>query len=126
MFGKRAVLAGLAGTALVVSTVAVAYADAGSGFSTLLIGRGQSAHSFGIQQRKGNDVVTVENTETPGGSSGWHSHPGTAVIVVQSGSFTLSTASRSAGARVACTSTAPGRFTLSNPKTSRTASTLAP
>jgi quercetin dioxygenase-like cupin family protein len=89
MFGKRAVLAGLLGAGLVMSTGAMAYADPGSGFSTLLIGRGQSAHSFGIQQRKGNDVLTVQNTETPGGSSGWHSHPGTAVIVVQSGTFTL-------------------------------------
>jgi quercetin dioxygenase-like cupin family protein len=89
MFGKRAVLAGLMCGGVVVSAVAVAYADAGSGFTTLLIGRGQSVHSFGIQQRKGNDVLTVENTETPGGSSGWHSHPGTAVIVVQSGTFTL-------------------------------------
>jgi hypothetical protein len=89
MFGKKAVLAGLASAALVVSTIAVAYADAGSGFTTLLIGRGQSDHSFGIQQRKDNDVVTVQNTETPGGSSGWHAHAGTAVIVIQSGTFTI-------------------------------------
>jgi quercetin dioxygenase-like cupin family protein len=86
---RRVALAGLAGIGLVVSAVAVASADAGSGFTSVLIGRGQSDHSFGIQQRKGNDVVTSQNTLAPGGFSGWHSHPGTAVIVIQSGQLTL-------------------------------------
>jgi quercetin dioxygenase-like cupin family protein len=85
MFGKRAVLVGLMTTALVASAAAVAIADAGAGEHRELIARGQSAHSFGIQQRKENDVVTNKNAFDPGGFSGWHSHPGTAVFVVQSG-----------------------------------------
>jgi quercetin dioxygenase-like cupin family protein len=89
MFGKRAALVGLVTTGLVASAVAVASADAGSGFTTVLIGRGQSDHSFGIQQRKGNDVVTTQNTVDPGGFSGWHSHPGIVVLVIQSGELTL-------------------------------------
>jgi quercetin dioxygenase-like cupin family protein len=89
MFGKRAALIGLVTTGLVASAVAVASADAGSGFTSVLIGRGQSDHSFGIQQRKGNDVVTAQNTVTPGGFSGWHSHPGIVVLVIQSGQLTL-------------------------------------
>jgi quercetin dioxygenase-like cupin family protein len=89
MFGKRAALVGIVTTALVASAVAVAGADGGSGFTTVLIGRGQSDHSFGIQQRKDNDVVTTQNTVTPGGFSGWHSHPGIVVLVLQSGEITL-------------------------------------
>jgi quercetin dioxygenase-like cupin family protein len=89
MFGKRAALVGLVATALVASAVAVASADGGSGFTTVLIGRGQSDHSFGIQQRKDNDVVTTQNTVAPGGFSGWHSHPGIVVLIVQSGEITL-------------------------------------
>lgn len=89
MFGKKAALVGLVTTGLVASAVAVASASASSGFTSELIARGQSAHSFGIQQRKGNDVVTTKNTLDPGGFSGWHSHPGTAVLVIQSGQLTL-------------------------------------
>jgi quercetin dioxygenase-like cupin family protein len=55
----------------------------------VLIGRGQSDQSFKIHQQKGNDVVTAQNTVAPGGFSGWHSHPGTTVVVVQSGGVTL-------------------------------------
>ena len=89
MFGKKAALVGLITTGLVAGTVAVASADAGSGVTSVLIGRGQSDHSIGIQQRKGNDVVTVQNTFATGGFTGWHSHPGIVVIAVQSGKVTL-------------------------------------
>src|SRR5262249_44749988 len=64
--------------------LSVASADAGSGLTTVLIGRGQSDHFFGIQQRKDNDVVTTQNRVAPGGFSGWHSHPGIVVLVLQS------------------------------------------
>jgi len=89
MFGKRMALVGLATAGLLASAVAVASADPGSGFTTELIGRGQTAHFFTIDQQKGNDVATAQNTLDPGGSSGWHSHPGITVVVVQSGEFTL-------------------------------------
>ena len=88
MFGKKAVLVGLMTTALVASAAAVASATPGSGEHREQIARGQSVHSFGIQQRKDNDVVTNKNTFDPGGFSGWHSHPGTAVFVIQSGEIT--------------------------------------
>jgi len=35
------------------------------------------------------DIVVVETTIEPGGSGGWHSHPGPAVVFVQSGAITL-------------------------------------
>jgi quercetin dioxygenase-like cupin family protein len=89
MVGKRAVLVGLVAVGLLVSAVAVASADAPSGFTSVLIGRGQSDHSFGIHQRKGNDVATNQNTIQPAGYSGWHSHPGITVLILQSGQVTL-------------------------------------
>jgi len=89
MFGKRAVLVGLMSTALVASAAAVASATDGSGETKIVIARGQSDHSFGIQQRKGNDVVTNHNMFAPGGFSGWHSHPGAVVLVIQAGDLTV-------------------------------------
>jgi quercetin dioxygenase-like cupin family protein len=89
MFGKRTVLVALVAAGLVLSVVAVASADPGSGFASVLIGRGQANRSFEVHQRKGNDVVVNQNTIQPAGYTGWHSHPGTTVIAVQSGQVTL-------------------------------------
>jgi quercetin dioxygenase-like cupin family protein len=36
-----------------------------------------------------SDVVVQHVTIAPGGTTGWHAHPGPAVVVVASGSFTL-------------------------------------
>jgi quercetin dioxygenase-like cupin family protein len=35
------------------------------------------------------DIVVVQNTFAPGGSSGWHTHPGGAIVVVKSGAVTF-------------------------------------
>jgi quercetin dioxygenase-like cupin family protein len=115
MFGKRAVLVALVTAALVVSAVAVASADAPSGFTSVLIGRGQSAHSFGIQQRKSNDVATNQNTIQPAGYSGWHSHPGTSVLILQSGQLTLFSEPIAGGACSVHTYTA-GQVFLEHPE----------
>jgi quercetin dioxygenase-like cupin family protein len=115
MFGKRAVLVALVTAALVVSAVAVASADAPSGFTSVLIGRGQSAHSFGIQQRKSNDVATNQNTIQPAGYSGWHSHPGTSVLILQSGQLTLFSEPITGGACSVHTYTA-GQVFLEHPE----------
>jgi quercetin dioxygenase-like cupin family protein len=90
MFGKRTVLVTLMATALVVSAVAVASATPpSSGFASVLIGRGQASRSFEVNQRQGNDVAVNQITVEPAGFSGWHSHPGTTVVAVQSGQVML-------------------------------------
>jgi quercetin dioxygenase-like cupin family protein len=89
MFGKRTVLVALMAAALVLGAVAVASATDPSGFASVVIGRGQASRSFEVNQRKGNDVVVSQNTIQPAGFSGWHSHPGTTVVAVQSGQVTL-------------------------------------
>jgi quercetin dioxygenase-like cupin family protein len=89
MFGRRTVLVTLIAMALVVSAVAVASATDPSGFASVLIGRGQAGRSFEVHQRRGNDVAVNQITVQPAGFSGWHSHPGTTVVAVQSGQLTL-------------------------------------
>jgi hypothetical protein len=42
-----------------------------------------------ITLQKPSDVAVQQVTIAPGGSTGWHSHPGPAVVIVKSGSFTL-------------------------------------
>jgi cupin domain len=42
-----------------------------------------------IKLQRPSDVAVQQVTLAPGGSTGWHSHPGPAVVIVKSGSFTL-------------------------------------
>jgi quercetin dioxygenase-like cupin family protein len=42
-----------------------------------------------IKTNRSTDVWIVENTFAPGGTFGWHSHPGPSLVVVKSGSLTL-------------------------------------
>ena len=88
MFGKRAALLALLAAGLVVGVIAVASGSPGSSFTSVLIGRGQSGHVT-VVQHKGNDVVTTQNNTGPGGFTGWHSHPGLAVVALQAGQVTL-------------------------------------
>ena len=49
----------------------------------------ESSHSFKISSRHPTDVVVLTTTINPGGSTGWHSHPGPAFIVVIRGTLTV-------------------------------------
>jgi quercetin dioxygenase-like cupin family protein len=42
-----------------------------------------------LQTKGATDVATQTITSPPGGSSGWHSHPGVVLVAVQSGTVTL-------------------------------------
>jgi quercetin dioxygenase-like cupin family protein len=42
-----------------------------------------------VSAQLGSDVVVQHVTIAPGGTTGWHSHPGAAVILVKSGIFNL-------------------------------------
>jgi quercetin dioxygenase-like cupin family protein len=82
------------GLILIVSGVAagltgVALATSGVGVTSVLIAQGQAANGARARIPEGKDVVMVQNTFIPGGSSGWHTQPGLAVVVVQSGEITL-------------------------------------
>ena len=49
----------------------------------------ESSHGFKISSRHPTDVVVLTTTINPGGSTGWHSHPGPAFIVVIRGTLTV-------------------------------------
>ena len=45
--------------------------------------------NFKIKSKTTTDVVTIEQRFAPGGTTGWHSHPGPAFILVAQGTITL-------------------------------------
>jgi hypothetical protein len=83
--------------------VGTAIATDGSGIvAAPILARGtlQAEHGHHHHKQKHNQPVTItlqrpsdvavqQVTIAPGGSTGWHSHPGPAVVIVKSGSFTL-------------------------------------
>ena len=79
-------LLGIAGFAVYGGNV---LATPPSGLNNLLLARGtdQSEGSLPIEQ--GTDIVVAQITVSPGGSSGWHTHPGGAIIVINKGSLTV-------------------------------------
>jgi quercetin dioxygenase-like cupin family protein len=63
---------------------------AGSGVTAApIISRATFAAGASITGADERDVVVQQVTIAPGGHTGWHSHPGATVILVQSGTFTF-------------------------------------
>jgi quercetin dioxygenase-like cupin family protein len=71
----------------------VALATPGSGFKErTVVARGTLAPHFKIKLQDSSspaDVVVQKFVLAPGGQSGWHLHPGPAVVTVKSGELTL-------------------------------------
>jgi quercetin dioxygenase-like cupin family protein len=78
----------LAGVVLAFS-VAPGGATPPSGLTQVVLARGNDVSNGTIPLQFGTDIVMVQLTVEPGGSSGWHSHPGGAIIVVKQGSITV-------------------------------------
>ena len=83
--------------ALVV--VGVAWATPSSGLTTVILSgpvtlddidlkSNTDAHKVMIKTWGASDVYVVQNTIVPGGSTGWHSHPGISFVTVKSGTAT--------------------------------------
>jgi quercetin dioxygenase-like cupin family protein len=79
---------GLAGV-VTAATVAPGMATPPSGLTQVVLARGNDISTGTIPLQFGTDIVMVQLTVEPGGSSGWHSHPGGAIIVVKQGSLTV-------------------------------------
>jgi quercetin dioxygenase-like cupin family protein len=75
---------GLAGLLLAVSAVPGA-ATPSVGFTSQLLGRGTYVSHGSLPLGQGQDIVVSRVVIARGGSSGWHSHPGGAIVVVQQG-----------------------------------------
>jgi hypothetical protein len=61
------------------------------GFTSVVIGRGTEMSRASLPLKHGLDIVVARITLTPGGSSGWHSHPGGAIAIIQQGEVTFYT-----------------------------------
>ena len=83
-------LVGIALVGVVLAfSVAPGVATPPSGLSQVVLARGNDVSKGTIPLQFGTDIVMVQLTVEPGGSSGWHSHPGGAIIVVKQGSITV-------------------------------------
>jgi len=79
---------GLAGLFVAFNVVPGA-ATPSVGFTSQTLGRGTYMSNGSLPLEQGLDVVVSKITVVPGGSSGWHSHPGGAIAIVQQGELTL-------------------------------------
>ena len=81
----------------IVALAGAALATPPTGFTTKLLARGSAGHlhvkhnGIRLKTRRGvsADVAVATVTIDPGGSSGWHHHPGIVLVVVQSGAVTF-------------------------------------
>jgi quercetin dioxygenase-like cupin family protein len=80
---------GLAGVVTAVAVAPPSAATPPSGLTSVLLARGTNTSHGTLPLRFGTDVVMSQFTVNPGGSSGWHSHPGGAIIIVKEGTLTV-------------------------------------
>lgn len=85
-FGKIAAVA--VGAAGLVLLPVAAQATPGSGVTATVLAQGAADDGFRLQTRGPSEFVVRHITIEPGGSTGWHYHPGTLLAVVQSGTLT--------------------------------------
>jgi hypothetical protein len=83
------------------SASVAAVASSAHGVTSTIFGVGQfheinaqsvaysSSWQAGINTKGESDVWLLENRIVPGGSFGWHSHPGPSLVVVKTGALTL-------------------------------------
>jgi quercetin dioxygenase-like cupin family protein len=102
------VLAGVV-TAMTLGTSA---ATPPVGLTNVPLARGTNASDGTIPLKAGSDVAVAQITVAPGGSSGWHSHPGGAIVVVQHGSLTVY---RSVGSECQSTTYTAGQAFVERP-----------
>jgi quercetin dioxygenase-like cupin family protein len=85
----RLAITTLAFAGLIVALNAVpAAATPGHEFVGTLLGRGTNQSNGTLPIKSGLDVVVTQNVIQPGGFSGWHSHPGGAIVIIAQGQVT--------------------------------------
>jgi quercetin dioxygenase-like cupin family protein len=82
------------------------------GFTNVPLARGTDLSDGTIPLQVGTDVAMAQITVDPGGSSGWHSHPGGAIIVVKAGTLTVY---RSVGSQCQTTTYSAGQAFIERP-----------
>ncbi len=91
---------------LTAVTVVPGGATPPSGLTNVTLARGSDLSVGTIAFQQGTDVVMSQVTVVPAGSSGWHAHPGGAIVVMQQGQLTLY---RSAGSQCESTTYTTGQ-----------------
>jgi quercetin dioxygenase-like cupin family protein len=76
-------------TASLATMVGVALGTPGSGFTVVPIASAEFDHRFAIGQAAGQSTVVARFRFDPGGTTGWHTHPGKTVVLVTAGEFTV-------------------------------------
>jgi quercetin dioxygenase-like cupin family protein len=84
IFGAAIVTLSLTGAA-----VLKVHATPASGLVNLPLARGTDVSNGTIPLQVGTDIAMAQITVDPRGSSGWHSHPGGAIIIVKQGVLTV-------------------------------------
>jgi quercetin dioxygenase-like cupin family protein len=102
-------LLGVLGAAVYGGTV---LATPPSGLTQVPLARGTDVSNGTIPLQVGTDVAMAQITVVPGGSSGWHSHPGGAIIVIKQGTLTVN---RSIGSQCQTTTYSAGQAFIERP-----------
>ena len=93
-------------------TLGTSVATAPVGLTNIPLARGSNMSDGTIPLKAGSDVAIAQITVGSGGSSGWHSQPGGAIVVVQQGSLTVY---RSVGGECQSTTYTAGQAFLERP-----------
>src|SRR5437773_2263538 len=105
-------LASVVTAVTVAVTVAPSWATPPSGLTNTPLARGTDTSYGTIPLQAGTDVAMAQITVDPAGSSGWHSHPGGAIIVVKQGSLTVH---QSIGSQCQTTTYSAGQAFIARP-----------
>jgi quercetin dioxygenase-like cupin family protein len=101
--GRKQLTFGSIAAAALVSVAGAALATPGSGTTGVVVARAAFAERVNVKlslkdDSRGREIIHVRDAEdtvmqqiifAPGGHSGWHSHPGPAVILIKSGELTF-------------------------------------
>lgn len=77
-----------AGAALLLTATAV-LATPSTGVTPVNLARGTSAAAYTITHAANREIMTQTLTFAPGATTGWHTHPGPVVVIVQSGTLSF-------------------------------------
>lgn len=106
-----ALVIGLPVLFLVISAVPGA-ATPPSGLISTTLARGTDMSAGTIPLQEGTDIAVSQITIQPGGWSGWHMHPGGAIVVVKQGEVTVY---RSEGSQCVVTTYTAGQAFIERP-----------
>ncbi len=100
LLGAKGALALGAAVVATSAGAAIAYATPSSGALSVILGRATVAEdtkintkAIKLQTREPYEIITQTVTFQPGGTSGWHGHPGPVFVVVKTGAVTVYDAS---------------------------------